>query len=576
VKLRARTLLVQSFDSDFGWVACLVTISFLVFGLSIGFGFSGYDDVVVLRDSDTAHWQGWTALLRYWYQRTPGELFYIPLSYTLFSLQHWVASITGLSFPTVLHSGNVLLHTTNTVLVYLFLKQLSAIRAHAFVGALFFLLHPIQAESVGWILGQRDMASVLFAMLALLCVPPKKVVAWQWVLPSFLFLLSLLCKPTSALVPWAAALLFWGAQRDWKNYGIFAVTSTFILAPVAVVTVLFRSESSIPLDYSLVARLKVVGNAIWFYFGKLLVPTPLVPHYDPMALDRVLAGGTFTITAFIGFALLVVMLVAAWNRRWAWAAVVAFCVMLLPAMGWIHFSYQIHSVVADRFLYPSMMAVGFAIAHGLGRFQQIPNARWLVLLPVIGAMSWLSFQQIQIWKSPVHLWANTLEVYPWSRFARATLAKHFQDKGDLEMAYEILKPFTDRYPEDEVTQINLATVLSEKGDLEAAEALFKKVLSAHPNHPVALRNLGNVYFEQKHWKKALQIYQRVSDLNPRRADILRDIADCYWELGELEGALERYRVYLSAYGNDEAVLQRVRDSSRPKISQSETSKTIRF
>ncbi|MEJ7609225.1 MAG: hypothetical protein WKF37_23870 [Bryobacteraceae bacterium] len=76
--------------------------------------------------------------------------------------------------PYPYHAVNVLLHTINSVLVYLvvrkFLGMVSEVgwkrETLAIFSGLLFLLHPVQTEAVAYIVGRSETLSVLFFLLA--------------------------------------------------------------------------------------------------------------------------------------------------------------------------------------------------------------------------------------------------------------------------------------------------------------------------------------------------------------------------------------------------------------------------
>ena len=72
----------------------------------------------------------------------------------------------GLS-PWGYHMTNVLLHTVNTVLLFLILRMLTKAEWRSFVVAALFGLHPLRVESVAWIAERKDVLSVLFLLLTL-------------------------------------------------------------------------------------------------------------------------------------------------------------------------------------------------------------------------------------------------------------------------------------------------------------------------------------------------------------------------------------------------------------------------
>jgi protein O-mannosyl-transferase len=66
------------------------------------------------------------------------------------------------------HLINVLLHATNTALVFLLFRRLTRATWRSLMAAALFGLHPLRVESVAWVTERKDVLSGLFGLLALL------------------------------------------------------------------------------------------------------------------------------------------------------------------------------------------------------------------------------------------------------------------------------------------------------------------------------------------------------------------------------------------------------------------------
>ena len=78
------------------------------------------------------------------------------LSY-MFDFQIWGSEPFGF----LLH--NLCLHSLNGGLLYLLLRALKASPLAAFLGALLFLVHPVQVESVAWISQRKNLLAMFFS-----------------------------------------------------------------------------------------------------------------------------------------------------------------------------------------------------------------------------------------------------------------------------------------------------------------------------------------------------------------------------------------------------------------------------
>ena len=105
------------------------------------------------------HWSGLGSIWR-GVSGTGDE--YYPLTYTAFWLQHhlWGASAPGY------HLVNLALQAANSILLWRILKRVGL--KSAWLVAAIFAIHPVQVETVGWILEQKNLLSGLFYFCAVL------------------------------------------------------------------------------------------------------------------------------------------------------------------------------------------------------------------------------------------------------------------------------------------------------------------------------------------------------------------------------------------------------------------------
>ncbi len=137
-------------DSDYLKLVTLILLSALVFFRSLSIYFVGDN----LDHIDSA-WQSLTDLSFHYFR--PLSIFTLIID-KLF----WGYNFTGY------HLTNLILHTTNTLLVYVLAKHFFSTRSIAFVSALLFLLHPIHSSSIYWISGRADMICTGFYLAGLI------------------------------------------------------------------------------------------------------------------------------------------------------------------------------------------------------------------------------------------------------------------------------------------------------------------------------------------------------------------------------------------------------------------------
>src|SRR5208283_5662499 len=169
----------------------------------------------------------WTGVI--WAFRTGAAANWHPLTW----LSHMLdCQLYGL-YPGGHHSTNLLFHVANTLLLFLWLRQLTgALWRSALVAALF-AWHPLHVESVAWAAERKDVLSAFFWMLTLMAYT-RYVISDKWRVtrtdsttppvtrhPSlcywlalFFFACGLMSKPMVVTLPFVLLLLdFWPLSR---------------------------------------------------------------------------------------------------------------------------------------------------------------------------------------------------------------------------------------------------------------------------------------------------------------------------------------------------------------------------
>ena len=259
------------------WVAALilcllVAVSYFPAILS---GFV-WDDTVFTEEAVIREVSG---LWKIWFE--PGEIknegHYWPIVYSSFWLEH---KLWGLA-PMGYHIVNVVLHLVNCFLLWR-LMCLAVVPGAWFIAAVF-AVHPLHVESVAWVIERKDLLSALFYLASFLVwirfldEPGRK----RYVSALSLFTAAMLSKSIAVTLP--AALLLWQLwkQRRLTMTDLGRIVPFFVIALciTAADIAFYRGREIVSLDYSLVERALIAARALWFYLGKLLLPTDLAVIY---------------------------------------------------------------------------------------------------------------------------------------------------------------------------------------------------------------------------------------------------------------------------------------------------------
>jgi len=182
----------------------LAVATLAVYSQVVGYDFVNYDDPDYVTDNPYVR-SGLTWAGLSWAVTTGYASNWFPLTW----LSHMLdCQLWGLR-PGAHHLTNVLLHTANTLLLFVLLRGMSGALWPSAAVASFFALHPLHVESVAWVSERKDVLSTLFWMLTLLAY-------WRYTrrpslrryLPVLVLLaLGLMAKPMLVTLPLVMLLL---------------------------------------------------------------------------------------------------------------------------------------------------------------------------------------------------------------------------------------------------------------------------------------------------------------------------------------------------------------------------------
>ncbi len=157
-----RCISSQDYGAFFiGAIGALAVVSYLP-GLRDPFLFDDYTHL-----SNAAR-QSWGEMLTDFLVTHPaaGDPFFRPLGYISYWLDYRWAGYD----PWRWHLGNVLVHAANSILAYVFGRQLQLSRRGCFFAALLFAVHASHAEATGWMAARFDLFAFLFSLIALIAL----------------------------------------------------------------------------------------------------------------------------------------------------------------------------------------------------------------------------------------------------------------------------------------------------------------------------------------------------------------------------------------------------------------------
>ena len=414
-------------------ISLIILVTAATFGRAVGNDYVSWDDRDTIAENPRVKEPSYDNVAYYWSHSSGG--LYAPVTYSYWAALSWLAR--GVD-PRVYHAASVVLHACAALLVFAVVRQLVASDAAACAGALLFAVHPVQVESVAWASGAKDLLAGLFSLAMIdqfLRFTAKRQAGGggraHYATSLGVFVLAILSKPSAVVAPVVALLLASSKHRATSRSLLVWVAPMMLLAGACVLWSRAAQAQYAPTDTPAWTRPLIALDAIAFYLWKLVWPTDLAIIYGrtPRAvIDSGAAYYTWLVPVAVGA-------VAFASRRRApllWTGFVTFVVALLPVLGFARFMFQIHSTVADHYLYLPMLGVALAVAGVVSVRHGAPA--WCVFATLVVGLSAVSVMQIGHWRDSEALYARVLDVNPNSAFARAGLGRAYAESNRLREA----------------------------------------------------------------------------------------------------------------------------------------------
>jgi protein O-mannosyl-transferase len=146
----------------------------------------------------------------------------------------------------------------------------------------------------------------------------------------------------------------------------------------------------------------------------------------------------------------------------------------------------------------------------------------------------------QTYRSELALWTDTANRSPDNVLAENNVGIALANLGDREAAKAHFEKALKIQPSFPNALINLANILRSEGRVTEATAFYERALILKPDTPEALVDLANILREQGRIQEAIDRSKRALELKPLYAEGYNSLALCLAQSGNLEGAIKSY------------------------------------
>ncbi len=492
---------------------CLVLAAVLCYIPAMGAGFVWDDDLLVTENPLV---KGADSLPYVWASAASPD--YTPLTTTAFWLE-W--RLWG-DYAAGYHVVNILLHALSALLLWRVLARLAI--PGAWLGALLFAVHPVNAASVAWIAELKNALSLPFYLAAIAAYVRFLEVrkAGPYLLALVATACALLSKGSTVILPAVLLLCAWWKQprpgRALRS-DVLSLLPFFLLSGAsALVTIHFQSRviDTGVVPTPLPARIARAGHALWFYLGKDLWPVHLCAVYPKWAIDH----------SFAPLALAAALALFLWLGRgrlgrgpfFAWAY---FVTALLPVLGLVNMTFLDQAWVADWWQQLALPGVAALFAAGVAvAWVRAPwpaghaaiGAFLACILLCLGARTWGEASGYESMETHCR---RTLASNPDAWAAHNNLGGVLSAQGRLEEAASEYQAALRLKPSDSSAHSNLGIVFARLRRFDDAIAEYHSALEGAPENPKVWFNLGISLRAEGRNDEAIDAFSHTIDENAR-------------------------------------------------------------
>jgi tetratricopeptide (TPR) repeat protein len=466
--------------------------------------------------------------------------------------------------PVSYHTVNFFIHYFASIIVYFLfvvmwktpamqgVKLEISKRVGAFLAAGIFLLHPLQTESVTYVIQRTEsmagmfyFATLLFYVMARLAKTRKASVGY-----SIITVVSATCalfsKETAITLPAMLVgyeLLFFNTpirELLQKRIILFTLAIGAIIVAYKLENLIQRNFFYDPgLTFTRKQYLFTQFSVLFTYLRIFLWPTNQNVDWDYQLASSFLEPRTL-LSFLLLFLLVVVALCFHRKLRFLSLGLVAFFVTLAPTSSII----PMRDVIFEHRMYLAVAFLAMGLVHlflyGLERMREITSrGRAIILLALImiilPALTTLTYARNGVWLSELSLWEDAVQKSPnkartHNNYGIGLYMLRHRMNEQAKREFEIARRLA---PGWEKPLHNLAMAAVQEGDYQQAIALELEAIKRKPDYKEALYLLGKSYMELNQWQDSRLYFERLIERKPgsRFAQAYLDLIDVYLELG---------------------------------------------
>lgn len=422
-------------------------------------------------------------------------------------------------------------------------------------------VHPLQTQSVTYIIQRGESMMGLFYLLTLYCAIRRREAKHPrvWFIAAMVAcILGMASKAVMVTAPVVVLLhdfVFWKEGSRGRKAALFAgLSGTWIVLVLtglaAAVLDPSKPNTGVGMSVSNVTPLSYLltqAEVIVHYVRLTFLPVGLCLDYEWPFVHQ--AGDVLPQLGIIVLSMMVA-LGGLLRRKWWGFAAGFFFLVLAPTSSFMPIK---DAIFEHRMYLPLAGVIVLAIGGSAWLVSKVPlpwhwrivplepgmplsiaarSIRVLLFLGVVASLTAATHQRNKTYATELTMWSDVAAKRPSNARARVAIGNALLSIGRLEDALASFREAIRIRPDDADAHAALGMGLARAGDLLAAVAAYESAIRIEPRHAKAHFNLANAFQRQSRFEDAVAAYRRAVESNSK-------FADAYCNLGNALGRFGR-------------------------------------
>jgi tetratricopeptide (TPR) repeat protein len=458
------------------------------------------------------------------------------------------------------HVVNIIIHIITAILLYFFLKTTLSLPVHsrkykhhssiAFFATLIWLVHPIQTQSVTYIVQRMNSMAAMFYVLSILLYTKGRLAkdnekSWPWFAGCTLAgILSVSSKETAASLPFFIILYEWYFFQDHSKAWLRRHLASFAGILILFGLLAFVYMGTNPLegilstyahrDFTLTERVLTQFRVIIYYISLLVYPHPgqlnllhdfRVSHSLIDPISTLVSAGAIVGSIGLAFYLAKKEPLISFSILWFFGNL-----MIESSVIGLEIIFEHRTYLPSMFFFVIITILAC-------RYVKRDFLKAAVLGMAVLLLCLWTYERNRTWNDPVTFWSDVVRKSPHNARAYNSLGKCYIDKRAYSMALTNVKQAIRLNPRSIEAHNNLGNIYFHQGLYDLAIEMYRKALDMNPGHHITYNNIGAACSKKGDVKKAIDMYTQAITIKSDFALAYSNLGILYLDHGRADKAI---------------------------------------